>query len=67
MVYEYEVQTESGSSFDNLEALGDRLQQALNGADAASRMAAGWELWQINSFHDQGINGLILVYRRPKS
>lgn len=32
MVYEYEVQTVSGSSFDNLEGMGERLQEALNTA-----------------------------------
>jgi hypothetical protein len=68
MIYEYEVQTEGGSSFDNLERLGDRLQETLNGEDAAARMAEGWELWQFNALNDEkGINGLILVYRRPKA
>ena len=68
MVYEYEVQTVSGSSFDNLERLGERLQEALNGEDAAARMAQGWELSQVNTLNDEhGINGLILVFRRPKS
>jgi len=68
MIYEYEVQTEGGSSFDNLERLGDRLQEVLNGEDAASRMAAGWEIWQVNTLNDhQGVNGLVIVYRRAKS
>ena len=42
MVYEYEVQTEGGSSFDNLERVGERLQNMLNGEEAGSRMVAGW-------------------------
>ncbi len=68
MVYEYDVQTEGGSSFDNLERLGERLQEALNGDEAASRTGQGWELWQVNTLNDpQGIKGLILVYRRAKS
>lgn len=68
MVYEFDVQTVSGSSFDNLERLGERLQDALGAEDSVSRMQAGWELWQVNSLHDaQGINGLILTYRRAKS
>ncbi len=68
MIYEYEVQTEGGSSFDNLERLGDRLQESLNGQDAASRLASGWELWQVNTLNDhQGINGLVLIYRRAKA
>ena len=67
MVYEYEVQTEGGSAFDNLEGLAGRLQQMLNGQDAASLVAQGWELWQVNTLNDhQGINGLVLIYRRPK-
>lgn len=68
MIYEYEVQTEGGSSFDNLERLGDRLQEVLNGEDAASRMAAGWEIWQVNTLNDhQGVNGLVIVYRRAET
>lgn len=68
MVYEYDVQTEDGSSFDNLERLGGRLQEALNGDEASSRMGQGWELWQVNTLNDpQGIKGLILIYRRAKS
>ncbi len=65
MTYEYEVQTVGGSSFDNLERLGERLQEALNGAEASSRVGQGWELWQVDALNDpQGINGLVLVYRR---
>ena len=68
MVYEYDVQTEGGSSFDNLERLGERLTEVLNSEDAASRMAAGWELWQVNTLNDhEGINGLVLIYRRARS
>lgn len=68
MVYEYDVQTEGGSSFDNLERLGERLGEVLNGEDAASRMVAGWELWQVNTLNDhEGVNGLVLIYRRAKS
>jgi len=68
MVHEYDVQTEGGSSFDNLERLGERLQEALNGNEAASRVGQGWELWQVNTLNDpQGIKGLILIYRRAKS
>ena len=52
MVYEYEVQTEGGSSFDNLERVGERLQNMLNGEDAGSRMVAGWEAWQVNTLND---------------
>jgi hypothetical protein len=67
MIYEYEVQTQGGSSFDNLEGIGDRLQGLLNGEDAASRMAAGWEVWQVNTLNDHnGVNGLVIVYRREK-
>jgi len=68
MVYEYDVQTEGGSSFDNLERLGERLQEMLNGDEASSRIGQGWELWQVNTLNDpQGIKGLILIYRRAKS
>ncbi len=68
MIYEYDVQTEGGSSFDNLERLGERLQETLNGEEASSRTGQGWELWQVNTLNDpQGIKGLILVYRRAKS
>ncbi len=68
MVYEYDVQTEGGSSFDNLERMGERMGEVLNGEEAASRMAAGWELWQVNTLNDhQGVNGLILIYHRAKS
>lgn len=68
MIYEYEVQTEGGSSFDNLEGFGSRLQEMLNGEEAASRMAQGWELWQVNTLSDHsGVNGHVLVYRRVKS
>jgi len=68
MVYEYDVQTEGGSSFDNLERLGERLQETLNGDEAASRTGQGWELWQANTLNDpQGIKGLLLIYRRAKS
>ena len=42
MVYEYELQTEGESSFDNLERVGERLQNMLNGEDSESRMVAGW-------------------------
>ncbi len=67
MVYEYDVQTEGGSSFDNLERMGERLGEVLNGEDAASRMASGWELWQVNTLNDHdGVNGLVLIYRRAK-
>ena len=67
MNYEYEVQTQGGSAFDNLEAIGDRLRGLLNGEDAASRMAAGWEMWQVNTRNDHhGVNGLAIVYRREK-
>ncbi|BDI33946.1 hypothetical protein CCAX7_59970 [Capsulimonas corticalis] len=67
MIYEYEVQTLGGSAFDNLEAIGDRLQGLLNGDDTASRIAAGWETWQVNTLNDhQGVNGLVVVYRREK-
>lgn len=68
MNYEYDVQTEGGSSFDNLERLGERLQETLNGDEASSRTGQGWELWQVNTLNDpQGIKGLILIYRRAKS
>lgn len=68
MVYEYDVQTEGGSSFDNLERMGERLGEVLNGEEAASRMTAGWELWQVNTLNNhEGINGLVLIYRRVKS
>lgn len=68
MVHEYDVQTEGGSSFDNLERLGERLQEMLNGDEASSRIGQGWELWQVNTLNDpQGIKGLILIYRRAKS
>jgi len=68
MNYEYDVQTEGGSSFDNLERLGERLQETLNGDEASSRTGLGWELWQVNTLNDpQGIKGLILIYRRAKS
>jgi len=52
MVYEYDVQTEGGSSFDNLERLGERLQETLNGDEAATRTGQGWELWQVNTLND---------------
>ena len=68
MIYEYDVQTEGGSSLDNLERLGERLQEALNGDEASSRTEQGWELWQVNTLNDpQGIKGLILIYRRARS
>ena len=68
MVYEYEVQTVGGSSLDNLERMGERLQKALNGEEAASRMDAGWEAWQVNTLNDhQGVNGLVIHYRRPRT
>ena len=68
MVYEYDVQTEGGSSTDNLERVGARLQETLNGAEASSRMEQGWELWQVNTLNDaQSIKGLLLIYRRAKS
>ena len=68
MTYEYEVQTAGGSSFDNLERMGDRLQEVLNGDEAASRLASGWELWQISTLNDhQGVNGMVLIYRRAKA
>jgi len=35
MTYEYQVLTAGGSSFDNLERIGNRLQEVLNGDDAA--------------------------------
>lgn len=66
MIYEYEVQTAGGSAFDNLERIGERLQEVLNGDEAASRLTSGWELWQVNTLNDhQGVNGLVL-YRRAK-
>ena len=65
---EYDVQIEGGSSFDNWERLGERLTEVLNSEDAASRTASGWEIWQINTLNDhEGINGLVLIYRRVKS
>ena len=68
MVYEYEVQTEGGSSFDNLERVGERLQNMLNGEEAGSRMVAGWEAWQVNTFSDnQDIHGMMVIYRRPRA
>ena len=68
MIYEYDVQTEGGSSFDNLERIGDRLQQMLNSDQAMSRMEAGWELWQVNTLNgNNAVNGLIIMYRRAKS
>ena len=68
MVYEYEVQTEGGSSFDNLERVGERLQNMLNGEDSESRMIAGWEAWQVNTLSDnQGIHGMMVIYRRPRA
>ena len=68
MVYEYDVQTEGGSSFDNLERLGERLQETLNGEEASSRIGQDWELWQVNTLNDpQSVKGLILIYRRAKS
>ena len=68
MVYEYEVQTEGGSSFDNLERVGERLQNMLNGEDSESRIVAGWEAWQVNTLSDnQGIHGMMVIYRRPRA
>jgi len=68
MVYEYEVQTEGGSSFDNLERVGERLQNMLNGEDSESRMIAGWEAWQVNTLNDhQGVHGMMVIYRRPRA
>jgi hypothetical protein len=68
MVYEYEVQTEGGSSFDNLERVGENLQNVLNGEEAASRMVAGWEAWQVNTLSGhQGIHGVVIIYRRPRA
>ena len=68
MVYEYEVQTEGGSSFDNLERVGERLQIMLNGEEAGSRIVAGWEAWQVNTLSDnQGIHGMMVIYRRPRA
>ena len=67
MVYEYEVQTEGGSAFDNLERVGENLQNVLNGEEAASRMVAGWEAWQVSMLSDHsGVNGVVIIYRRPK-
>ncbi len=67
MTYEYEVQTAGGSAFDNLERIGERLQEVLNGDEAASRLTSGWELWQVNTLNDhQGVNGLVLICRRAK-
>lgn len=67
MISEYEVQTGCGSSFDSLERLGEGLQDKRNGAQASSRAGQGWELWQVSALSDpQGINGLVLVYRRAK-
>ena len=68
MTYDYFVRTVGGSSFDNLERLGERLQDALGDADTLAQTAAGWELWQVQTLNDhQGVNGLLLVYRRAKS
>ena len=68
MAYEYEVQTEGGSSFDNLERVGERLQIMLNGEDSESRIVAGWEAWQVNTLSDnQGIHGMMVIYRRPRA
>jgi len=67
MVFEYQVTTVGGSAFDNLERFGERLEDALNSADAVNWMEQGWELWQVNALNDsQGINGVVVIYRRPK-
>ena len=67
MTYEYFVRSIGGSSFDNLERLADRLQDALGDEDAQTQEANGWELWQVQTLNDhQGVNGLLLVYRRGK-
>jgi len=66
MTYEYQVLTAGGSSFDNLERIGNHLQEVLNGDDSAYLLAKGWELWQVNTIHEQGVNGVVLIYRRAK-
>ena len=67
MSYDYQVQTIGGSSFDNLEQVGDNLQQAFVNKDTLSLLAQGWELWQVTVLQASEVNGLILVYRRPKA
>ena len=67
MDYEYLVKTEGGSTFDNLERAGARLQSMLNSSETVTRSKMGWELWQVNTLAEkQGINGLLLIYRRPR-
>ena len=65
--YDYQVQTFGGSSWDNLENVGDHLQQTLLGEETASLTAQGWELWQVNTLQNSAMNGLIFIFRRPKA
>ena len=68
MHYDYFVRSIGGSSFDNLERLGERLQDALGDEDAQTQEANGWEMWQVQTLNDHsGVNGLLLVYRRARS
>lgn len=69
MCYEYLVRAIGGSSLDSLESSAERLQRALNGGEVDAYVELGWELWKIeilNSDEATGINGMLLVYRRPK-
>ena len=65
--YQYQLQTLSGSSFDNLESVSERVQDSLNGPEVADKISEGWELWQISNLHGPHVNGTILIYRRPAS
>lgn len=67
MRYDYQVQTVSGSYFGKLEAVGSKLQAALTSEATTSLVEQGWELWQINTLEGDTMNGLILVFRRPKN
>lgn len=66
--YEYMVKTEGASSWDSIEDFGETLEGMLN-EEGRAYAELGWELWhiQILSDADLGNNGIVYVFRRPRT